>query len=115
MSFGSAIPIIQKFATRTGPSAFPNLGFSRTIFAKDLMNRINSSSLVDQQVTSLCGPAAFLFSVLKKDPEVFAKYVIDLYETGRARIGTQTVSTLDDRAGATAGRSLSLPSRSQQS
>jgi hypothetical protein len=96
LSFGSAIALVQKFSTRIGGGAFPNLGVSRSAFALDLMNRINSPSLLDQRVTSLCGPAVFLYSVLCKDPEVFAQYVIDLYETGQAKIGSLVVKPGSD-------------------
>ena len=88
MSFGSAIALIQQFATRTGTGAFPNLGLSRSLFAQALMDRINSPTMLDQGATSLCGPAVFLFNVLRREPEDFAKYVIGLYETGRGRIGS---------------------------
>lgn len=47
--------------------------------------------MVDQGETSLCGPAVFLYNVLKREPEDFAKYVIDLYETGQAKIGSLVV------------------------
>ena len=47
--------------------------------------------MLDQGSTSLCGPAVFLYNVLKREPEDFAKYVIELYETGRGRIGSLEV------------------------
>jgi len=91
MSFGSAIALVQQFATRTGAGAFPNLGLSRSLFAQSLMDRINSPTMLDQGTTSLCGPAVFLFNVLRREPEDFAKYMIGLYETGRGRIGSLDV------------------------
>jgi hypothetical protein len=91
MSFGSAIALIQQFAARSGSAAFPNLGLSRTLFAQALMDRINSPTMIDQGTTSLCGPAVFLYNVLKREPADFAKYVIDLYETGCGRIGSLEV------------------------
>ena len=86
MSFGSAIALIQQFAARIGTGAFPNLGLSRSLFAQALMDRVNSPTMLDQGATSLCGPAVFLYNVLKREPEDFARYVIELYETGRGRI-----------------------------
>jgi hypothetical protein len=91
MSFGSAIAQIQKFAARSGGAAFPNLGLSRQLFAQALMDRVNSPTMLDQGSTSLCGPAVFLYNVLKRYPDDFAKYVIDLYEKGTAKIGTLEV------------------------
>jgi hypothetical protein len=96
MSFGDAIALVQKFATKTTPGAFPNLGVSRQQVAHDLMERINSPSAIDQGSSSLCGPAVFLFSLLHKSPEVFAKYVIDLYDTGQAKIGDLMVKPGQD-------------------
>ena len=55
MSFGSAIALIQQFATRPGIGAFPNLGLSRSLFAQALMDRVNSPTMLDQGATSLCG------------------------------------------------------------
>jgi hypothetical protein len=88
MSFGSAIALVQQFASRKSAEAFPNLGLSRSLFAQALMDRINSPTMIDQGATSLCGPAVFLYNVLKREPEDFAKYVIGLYETGSGRIGS---------------------------
>ena len=66
--------------------AFPNLTPTRSEFAQALMDRINSPTMLDQRQTSLCGPAVFLYNVLKREPEDFAKYVIELYETGSGHI-----------------------------
>jgi len=96
MSFGSAIALAQQFASRKGAAAFPNLGASRSQFAQALMERINSPTLLDQGATSLCGPAVFLYNVLKREPEDFAKYVIELYETGSGHIRTLKVKAGTD-------------------
>jgi hypothetical protein len=92
MSSASAIATIQAFASRSGNAAFPNLGLSRALFAQALIDRIRLPNLMDQGSASLCGPAVFLFAVLRKNPNVFAKYVIDLYETGQGKIGGLVVS-----------------------
>jgi len=87
VSFGAAIALVQKFATRTGPAAFTGLGVSRAAFAMDLMEHINSPSLIHQRNASLCGPACFLYALLQKTPETYAQFVIDLYEKGQAKVG----------------------------
>ena len=99
MSFGAAIALVQKFATRTGTAAFSGLGVSRSAFAMDLMDHINSPSLIHQRNTSLCGPAAFLYSLLQKTPETYAQFVIDLYEKGHAKIGGLEVKPGSDCKG----------------
>ena len=110
MSFGSAIALVQKFASRSGASAFPGLGVSRSTFAMDLMDHINSPSSIQQQNSSLCGPAVFLYSLLTKTPETYAQFVIDLYEKGHAKIGQLEVKPSTDcknyRVPAASGRAI---------
>lgn len=92
MSFGAAIAAIQAFSQKSSPSAFPNLGVSRKKFAHDLMERINSASLLNQGATSLCGATVFLLAVLRRDPVTFARYVMDLYDRGEAKVGDLSVT-----------------------
>jgi hypothetical protein len=92
MSYGSVIALIQKFSTQTTPSAFPNLGIPRSVFAHNLMERINSPSLIDQGNSSLCGPASFVYSLLRRSPERYARYVMELYDNGRATLGHLVVA-----------------------
>lgn len=64
--------------------------------SRGLMDRVNSPTMIDQGDTSLCGPAVFLYNVLKREPEDFARYVIDLYETGQAKIGSLEIKPSTD-------------------
>src|SRR3954453_12655762 len=96
VSFGAAIALVQKFATRTGPAAFSHLPGGRADFAMDLMDHINSPSLIHQRSSSLCGPACFLYALLQKTPETYAQFVIDLYEKGQAKIGGLEVKPKSD-------------------
>lgn len=41
----------------------------------------------NQQETSLCGPAAFFYALLKDRPDLYAQAIIDLWETGETTIG----------------------------
>lgn len=41
----------------------------------------------NQQETSLCGPAAFFYALLKDRPDLYAQSIIDLWETGETTIG----------------------------
>src|SRR6478752_3918418 len=63
------------------------VGVDRASFAMDLMDHINSPSLINQRDSSLCGPACFLYALLQKTPETYAQFVIDLYEKGQAKVG----------------------------
>ena len=96
MGFGSAIALVQKFSARSGQSAFTRLGVTRSQFAMSLMDRINSPSSINQQDSSLCGPACFLYCLILKNPDVYAQYVIDLYEKGDAKIGGLHVKPSSD-------------------
>lgn len=52
-----------------------------------LLKRINSPGLIDQYNTSMCGPAAVVFAVAKRNPVTYVRYVIDLFEKGEAMLG----------------------------
>ena len=41
----------------------------------------------NQQETSLCGPAAFFYALLKDRPDLYTQAIIDLWETGETTIG----------------------------
>ena len=96
MSFGSAIALAQQFATQTSPGAFPTLGISRRDFAHQLMDRVNSPSLIQQASSSLCGPAMFMFALIRRDPETYVRFVIDLYDRGVAQLGTMKIAPGSD-------------------
>jgi len=81
---------ITEFATGKGTGAFPAI--SRADVITGLRERTNDPATIDQGRASLCGPASFLYCLLNDDPEVYVKYVIDLYNTGTAYIGTLKVS-----------------------
>lgn len=56
-------------------------------FHVSLNKRVNEPQYINQSTTSLCGPAAFMYCVAKHQPEVYRRYVLDLAEHGKARIG----------------------------
>jgi hypothetical protein len=60
--------------------------FSRGRVAQQLRDRILNPAKINQQMSSLCGPASFLFCLATRNPEKYAKYIIDLYEHGAATI-----------------------------
>ena len=51
---------------------------------------------IDTSNVNLCGPAAFFYCLVHDDPDLYAKYVIDLYTTGKAMLGTIEVSPGSD-------------------
>lgn len=84
----SASAIITKFANASGGSAFPHLGVSRAIFAKQLRDRVSNPLTIDQNTSSLCGPASLLYFIGSRKPALLAQYVVDLYTSGQASLGS---------------------------
>jgi mannose-6-phosphate isomerase-like protein (cupin superfamily) len=80
-----AFKAIQDFTNDRRRPQFP--GLPRASVARGLRERVQDPKKLDQDHASLCGPAAFLFCLLNCRPEVFVKYVCDLYNIGEARIG----------------------------
>ncbi len=87
--------LIQRFETGTGPLAFSLDTLShaqlRSRIADDLYARIEAPETIYQGIAPLCGPAAFMFCVAKTSPYAYARYVIDLAETGEATLGALRV------------------------
>jgi hypothetical protein len=79
-----AAEMVCDFLERSGASKFPNL--DRDEVGVGMLMRITNPGLVSQDKGSLCGPAALLFGVLSDAPIAFARYGIDLFEKGKAKI-----------------------------
>lgn len=73
----------QAFLNDNSRSKSPFAHISKQDFVNSLLNRISDASGVNQQGTPLCGPAAFLYIALKRDPKGLTKAAIELYETGK--------------------------------
>lgn len=50
--------------------------------------RVENPGLINQGTAGLCGPASMLFDFASRDPVTYATFVIDLYQFGKARLGT---------------------------
>jgi len=73
-----------------GPFAFKNLSAGQV--TAGIRERAGEKAyLIDQAGTSLCGPACFIYWVASDMPRVYAKYIQDLFRTGKGRIGDLTV------------------------
>jgi hypothetical protein len=79
-----AAGMVCDFLERSGAGRFPNL--DRDEVGVGMLMRITNPGLVSQDKGSLCGPAALLFGVLSDAPIAFARYAIDLFEKGKAKI-----------------------------
>lgn len=81
--------MIQEFEGRNGDVAFAK--FKRTTVASELRKRLLNPKEINQGQSSLCGPAVFVYCLARRKPNVYAQYVIDLYEKGEATIGRLNV------------------------
>jgi hypothetical protein len=76
--------MVCDFLERSGAGRFPNL--ERDEVGVGMLMRICNPSILDQDKGSLCGPAAMLFGVLSDAPIAYARYAIDLFEKGKAKL-----------------------------
>lgn len=68
---------------------FPNL-LSLNI-AKELVDRVNDPESINQTDSSLCGAASVIFCWLRKRPDLYVQYVINVCETGVGKMGDLSV------------------------
>ncbi len=80
-----AANMVCDFLRRSGRAYFPRL--DRDEVGVGMLMRIANPSLLRQGEASLCGPTALLFSVASDNPVQYARFAIDLYEKGKAKIG----------------------------
>jgi len=81
--------MIEAFAKGKGNGAFPNIPREQVVLG--LRIRTAKPGSIYQANTSLCGPSSLLYNLLLDDPDVYVRYVIDLYETGAAMLGKTKV------------------------
>lgn len=84
-----ALSLIDKFPAVPKGRPFPRIDQAELIAG--LRERVNDPTKQDQAKASLCCPAAFFYCVLNYKPELYVQYVIDLFTTGKARIGSLEV------------------------
>lgn len=76
--------VIASFASGSGRGAFPNLSRDQVLLG--IRNRLANPDMIDQGDASLCGPASFLYCLIKDYPETWVTYVTQMYLKGSARI-----------------------------
>jgi hypothetical protein len=72
------------FLERSGAGRFPYL--DRDHVGVGMLMRIANPGMIDQGPAGLCGPAALLFGLAYDDPVAYARFVIELYENGKAAL-----------------------------
>lgn len=92
-----ALKLINDFAqTKRHNMGFPEIRQADVV--SGLIERVKDPSKQDQASANLCGPAAFLYCLLNEHPDYYVRYVVDLFLTGKARIGALKVEpSLDCR------------------
>jgi hypothetical protein len=84
-----ALSLVNNLPPLSKSPPFPHIAAADVVAG--LRDRVNDPHKQDQGAASLCGPAAFFYVLLNFKPELYVQYVIDLFTTGRARIGALTV------------------------
>jgi hypothetical protein len=89
-----AAAILCDFLKRNSQSFFPRLDRDRV--GIDLLLRVSNPNIINQQNAGLCGPVSFLYSLAFDSPALYAKLGIDLFETGKAKIGRTEIDPSSD-------------------
>jgi hypothetical protein len=89
-----AVEILCDFIERIGPQRFPKLDRDRV--GIDLLLRVANPNIINQGNAGLCGPVSFLSSLAFDSPAAYAKFGIDLFEKGKAKIGRIEVEPSSD-------------------
>lgn len=79
-----AAEMVCDFLERSGASRFPRL--DRDDVGVGMLMRIANTGIMQQDESSLCGPAALLFSVVSDNPVAYVRFAVDLYEKGKASL-----------------------------
>jgi hypothetical protein len=87
--------MLMEFAKKPPTGAFPQI--ARADVVDGLRDRVapGGAKNISQLGSSLCGPAAVMFCVATRLPEMYAQYVMDLYDKGQAQFGTLKVKPSD--------------------
>ena len=87
--------MLLDFEKKPPGTAFPNIPRTKVVGGLRLRLSTDGAKFIAQKGSSLCGPAAVMFCVANRNPEMYAQYVMDLYDKGEAQFGTLTVKPGD--------------------
>ncbi len=105
-TIADARAVVEDFRNRDTAGAWPAL--DRSAVAERLLELLGPESSDDtgsadaagralfQGAMNLCGPAAFLGFVIKRDPLMFASYATDMFDTGEGSLGLMRIAPGDD-------------------
>lgn len=89
----------RAFTTSLFPPGHPRDPFAREQIAAQLAARLSGNICLPyitkpypyQGCSSLCGPAAFLYCLLKDRPDLYSAFIWSLWQTGQAQLGNLLV------------------------
>ncbi|EPH7217554.1 hypothetical protein ACS3L2_005215 [Serratia marcescens] len=82
----------RPFFAKEYPIGNPNDPFVKSKFDFEMMTRLNQFDYPDQGGTSLCGPAALFYCLLRDRPDVYEQSARELWLYGRTKIGQLAIS-----------------------
>jgi len=82
---------MKAFRTSTAPLMFKCIT-NRNFFIDALEERCKEPININQSKASLCGAAAFMYCIAREKPDEYAKYVLDLANTGKASLGNLKIA-----------------------
>lgn len=97
---------IAAFAARTGALKYQ---VTRNQVQQRLTALVANPDILDQGKINVCGPAAVLHSVLRRDPKLVTDFTVDLVEKGEANFGSEKVTPDSDLRNQTYQSSWSCP------
>jgi len=101
---------ITRFDNESGPPAFKNI--SKLDFRRDMMANLSFGipgiGFIAQRNASLCGPAAFFFSILRQRTELYVKAVTELYLYGITKLGNLVIIPSDSTKNVTLGHAKDI-------
>ena len=103
-----ALVVAQAFSSSTATTKAFQLNHQDV--SNRLIELINQPDLIEQGSLNLCGPAAFFYFLLNRDPKMFAQYVSSLFATGQGTLGRLSITPDDDLKNQTYQSSWGSPS-----
>ena len=86
----------RPFIAKDYPEDSPQDPFAWSAIKQQINDRFNYVNLPYQGETSICGPAAFFYCLLKDRPDVYAQAVWELWRYGKTKIGELEIAPGED-------------------
>lgn len=90
----TARALIEEFARKPFPGAFPQLDRSKIAFG--LNERVTTPSLINQGQAGLCPSAVVVYTLARTDVIDYVRAVIELFDQGKTKIGKWVLNPCRD-------------------